>query len=142
MVRYIMSFNIPEDRQQTAQKEIDHYFEALHKHGPGGMRSQCYSEYNNACNFIHIKSFRRESVANHRFKSATFREYEQQLALLTGIIPFFLRLQQEHTFESIYQPGKLTCLLLNHYQKLAFFPTGTVYEAIRRHGRQVIWHKK
>lgn len=102
MVRYVMSFNVPEDRQQTAQKVIDHYFEALHKHGPGGMRSQCYSEYNNACNFIHIKSFKRESVANHHFKSATFREYVQQLALVTGIIPFFLRLQQEHTFESIY----------------------------------------
>lgn len=102
MVRYVMTFNVLEEMQQTAQKIIDHYFEALHHHGPGGMRSQCYSEYNNSCSFIHIKSFKRESVANHHFKSGTFREYVQQLASLTGKIPSFLRLEQEHTFESIY----------------------------------------
>lgn len=42
---------------------------------PVGMRSQCYADYDNASNFVHIKSFKRESVANHHFKSGTFREY-------------------------------------------------------------------
>ena len=75
MVRYVMSFSVPEGRQQSAQKVIDNYFDALYKHGPGGMRSQCYADNNDECNFVHIKSFKKESVANHHFKSGTFREY-------------------------------------------------------------------
>jgi len=102
MVRYVMSFTVPQDRQQSAQKIIDHYFDELYKHGPGGMRSQCYADYNNACNFIHIKSFKKESVANHHFKSGTFREYVEQLSSLCGSQPSFSRLQQQQTFESIY----------------------------------------
>ncbi len=102
MVRYFMSFSVPQDRQQSAQKVIDHYFDALYKHGPGGMRSQCYADYNNECSFVHIKSFKRESVANQHFKSGTFREYLQQLASLSGSTPCFSRLQQQQTFESIY----------------------------------------
>ncbi|MDZ4810172.1 MAG: hypothetical protein SGI96_18195 [Bacteroidota bacterium] len=74
----------------------------MYKHGPGGMRSQCYADYDNACSFVHIKSFKRESVANHHFKSGNFREYVQQLASLCGNITSFLRLQQQQTFESIY----------------------------------------
>jgi hypothetical protein len=97
-----MSFSVPQDRQQSAQKIIDLYFDALYKHGPGGMRSQCYADYHNACNFVHIKSFKRESVANHHFKSGTFQEYVQQLASLCGSIPSFARLEQQQTFESIY----------------------------------------
>ena len=102
MVRYFMSFSVPEGRQQTAQKIIDHYFDALYNHGPGGMRSQCYANDDNECNFVHIKSFKRESVANQHFKSGTFREYIQQLASLCGNMPSFSRLQQQQTFESIY----------------------------------------
>lgn len=102
MVRYIMSFSVPSDRQQAAQKIINHYFDSLQKNGPGGMRSQCYAEYNNASSFIHLKSFKRESVANHHFKSGVFREYVQQLASLCGNNPAFSRLEQQQTFESIY----------------------------------------
>lgn len=102
MVRYVMSFTVPQGRQQSAQKIIDHYFDALYKHGPGGMRSQCYADYNDACQFIHIKSFKRESVANQHFKSGTFRDYVEQLASLCGNRPSFSRLQQQQTFESIY----------------------------------------
>lgn len=102
MVRYIMSFSVPEGRQQTAQKIIDHYFNDLVKHGPGGMRSQCYADYHNACHFVHIKSFKKESVANQHFKSGTFRQYIEQLAAICGTIPIFSRLQQQQTFESIY----------------------------------------
>lgn len=102
MVRYIMSFSVPRGRQHSAQKAIDNYFEALHKHGPGGMRSQCYAENADECSFVHLKSFKKESVANHHFKSATFKEYIQQLATLCGNSPSFSRLQQQQTFESIY----------------------------------------
>jgi len=97
-----MSFSVPEGREQTAQKVIDSYFYALQKHGPGGMRSQCYANYDQDGNFVHIKSFKKESVANHHFRSAVFREYIEQLAILCGIKPCFSRLQQQQTFESIY----------------------------------------
>ena len=82
MVRYIMSFTVPEGRQQSAQKIINNYFDSLSKHGPGGMRSQCYADDNSNGSFVHIKSFKKESVANHHFRSATFRDYVQQLAAL------------------------------------------------------------
>ncbi len=102
MVRYVMTFSVPSGRQHSVQKVIDHYFDGLQKHGPCGMRSQCYADYNNASNFVHIKSFKRESVANHHFKSGIFREYVQQLASLCECQPSFLRLEQQQTFESIY----------------------------------------
>ena len=102
MLRYVMSFSVPEGRQDSAQKVIDKYFDALAKHGPGGMRSQCYADYNDECHFVHIKSFKRESVANQHFRSGTFREYVQRLAELCGDEPHFSRLQQQQTFESIY----------------------------------------
>jgi quinol monooxygenase YgiN len=102
MVRYIMSFSVPEGRQEAAQQIIDNYFEALYKGGPAGMRSQCYADNDNDCNFIHIKNFKKEAVANNHFKSATFREYIQQLMSLCGTRPGFSRLLQQQTFESIY----------------------------------------
>lgn len=102
MVRYYMSFAVPEGRQQTAQKIIDQYFDELYKHGPGGMRSQCYADNDNDCCFVHIKSFKREAVANQHFKSATFREYLQKLGELCGQRPVFSRMVQQQTFESIY----------------------------------------
>jgi quinol monooxygenase YgiN len=102
MVRYIMSFSVPEGREQTAQKVIDSYFNELQKQGPGGMRSQCYADYDKEGKFVHIKSFKKESVANHHFKSFVFREYLQQLASVCGQTPSFSRLQQQQTFESIY----------------------------------------
>ena len=101
MVRYIMSFNVPDGRQQSVQKVIDHYFDALHKQGPGGMRSQCYAE-NDENRFVHLKSFKKESVANHHFRSAVFRDYIEKLSVLCGSRPGFSRLHQQQTFESIY----------------------------------------
>jgi quinol monooxygenase YgiN len=97
-----MSFSVPESREEIAQKVISHYFDALHKQGPGGMRSQCYADYDMEGKFVHIKSFKKESVANHHFRSAAFREYIQKLADLCGSQPSFSRLQQWETFESIY----------------------------------------
>ena len=102
MVRYLMSFSVPENARGSAQKIIDDYFEDLYKSGPGGMRSQCYASHDNDCSFVHIKSFKRESVANQHFRSTPFREYIRQLAALCGIRPEFSRLHQQQTFESIY----------------------------------------
>ena len=102
MIRYIMSFAVPSGQQLTAQKIIDSYFEDLDKQGPGGMRSQCYSDNNNECQFVHLKSFRKESVANHHFKSSVFRNYVQQLEKICNDRLSFSRLHQEQSFESIY----------------------------------------
>src|SRR5688500_10681690 len=89
MVRYFMSFDVPKENQRSVQKIIDRYFEELDKHGPGGMRSQCYADYNDECRYVHIKSFKRESVANQHFKSGTFRKYINDLAALCGSLPAF-----------------------------------------------------
>lgn len=97
-----MSFTVPDAQRQQAQKIIHRYFDELEKNGPGGMRSQCYTDYHDACRFVHIKSFKKESVANQHFKSFTFRQYVDQLASLCGMTPAFSRLQQQDTFESIY----------------------------------------
>jgi quinol monooxygenase YgiN len=102
MVRYIMSFSVPEGRQQSALKVISNYFNALHKNGPAGMRSQCYATTEDDTGFVHIKSFKKESVANHHFRSEIFKEYIRQLSAICQIVPAFLRLQQQETFESIY----------------------------------------
>lgn len=102
MVRYIMSFRVPEGRQESLQKIIDGYFNALHRQGPAGMRSQCYADNNDDTTIVHLKSFKRESVANHHFRSAVFREYIGKLEELCGKRLFFSRLQQQQTFESIY----------------------------------------
>lgn len=102
MIRYIMSFSVPEGKQQAAQKAIDSYFNDLYKHGPGGMRSQCYSDNDDECIFVHLKSFKKEAVANQHFKSLPFKEYIRELSALCDSYPAFSRLQQENTFESIY----------------------------------------
>lgn len=102
MVRYIMSFSVPQDKKESAKKIIGNYFDALLRHGPGGMRSQCYADNDNECSFVHIKSFIKESVANQHFRSPAFREYIQGLTGICENAPGFMRLQQQKTFESIY----------------------------------------
>lgn len=102
MIRYIMSFSVPRGRENAAVKVIENYFDALQKHGPAGMRSQCYADNEDACRFVHIKGFKKESVANQHFRSPVFREYIEQLAGLCETAPSFSRLQQQKTFESIY----------------------------------------
>ena len=97
-----MSFAVPYGRKQSVQKAIDTYFKELYTNGPGGMRSQCYSDDNNDCSFVHIKSFKKESVANQHFKSFIFRDYISQLETLCDKRPGFSRLRQEQSFESIY----------------------------------------
>ncbi len=102
MVRYIMSFTVPPGRQDDAQKIIDDYFEELYQHGPGGMRSQCYASHKDDCAFVHIKSFRRESIANQHFRTTGFLQYIQHLSALCLEVPNFTKLLQQQTFESIY----------------------------------------
>jgi hypothetical protein len=97
-----MSFIVQAGDQEKAQKIIDDYFEELYAHGPAGMRSQCYASNNDDRNFIHIKTFKRDSIANSHFRSAIFLNYQQQLATLCGEMPVFSKLNQQQTFESIY----------------------------------------
>lgn len=97
-----MSFHIPESQWGKAEKIINSYFDALEKNGPGGMRSQCYEANNGDNNFVHIKSFKKEAVANHHFRSAIFREYLQKLTAISGKDISFSKLYQQQTFESIY----------------------------------------
>jgi quinol monooxygenase YgiN len=97
-----MSFSVRQGEENAAIKVISHYFDLLHKNGPGGMRSQCYADHDKDGSFVHIKSFKKESIANHHFKTEAFREYIQQLAVLCSQAPSFSRLQQQETFESIY----------------------------------------
>jgi len=102
MIRYIMSFSVKEGQQQPALRLISRYFETLQTSGPAGMRSQCYADHNNDCQFVHIKSFKKEAVANQHFKSAVFREYMEGLSSLSENRLSFSRLQQQESFESIY----------------------------------------
>lgn len=102
MVRYILSFKVPPGQPEKVLAIIDDYFEALQRNGPAGMRSQCYATDEDEYNFIHIKSFRKESVARHHFRSAIFREYIDRLEAICGPLPAFSRLLQQQTFESIY----------------------------------------
>ena len=102
MVRYLMSFAVPANQQSRAEQIIDDYFDELIRHGPGGMRSQCYATAEDDCRFVHIKSFKKESVSNQHFRSPGFKNYVSKLALLCGHTPGFSRLQQQQSFESIY----------------------------------------
>jgi len=79
MVRYIMSFKVPENSQQTVQQVVNQYFNELQRSGPGGMRSQCYASHDDQCNFVHIKSFKKESVANHHFRNLS-------LIIISGLL--------------------------------------------------------
>jgi len=97
-----MSFSVPRDRQQDVEKAIHIYFNALHKQGPAGMRSQCYATDEKDCSYVHIKAFKKESVANQHFRSPIFQEYIRQLTSVCEHQPSFSRLQQQQTFESIY----------------------------------------
>ena len=97
-----MSFHIPESQLRTATKIINSYFDALQKSGPAGMRSQCYEANSEENNFVHIKSFKKEAIANNHFKSAIFKEYLQKLTAISGKDVYFSKLYQQQTFESIY----------------------------------------
>jgi hypothetical protein len=98
-----MSFTVPDGMQQQAQKIIDNYFSALQKNGPAGMRSQCYASDEDDSNFVHIKGFKRESIANQHFRSGIYKDYIQALqAICPERQLSFSKLQQQKTFESIY----------------------------------------
>ncbi|MCB0741950.1 MAG: hypothetical protein R2796_10325 [Chitinophagaceae bacterium] len=102
MVRYFMTFHIRDEQIDAAAKIINAYFDALEKGGPGGMRSQCYETDHHEHNYIHIKSFKKDAVARHHFKSGICKKYLQQLMQLCGQDLHFTKLYQQQTFESIY----------------------------------------
>jgi quinol monooxygenase YgiN len=102
MVRYILSFSVAKNSLHAVQRIIEKYFHALESEGPSGMRSQCYSTSEDECQFIHIKSFRKEPVAKKHFTSSCFRHYLEELKKICDSQPRFSRLEQLETFESIY----------------------------------------
>ena len=102
MVRYIMTFSVPKDQEPEAREIINAYFESLYREGPGGMRSQCYSDHEDDNSFVHMKSFVRESVARQHFRSPIFNQYLNKLSALCGNKLLFSKLSQQKTFESIY----------------------------------------
>jgi quinol monooxygenase YgiN len=97
-----MSFSVAENSLHAVQKIIEKYFHALESEGPSGMRSQCYSASDDECQFIHIKSFRKEPAAKKHFNSACFQHYLEELKKICQRQLSFLRLDQVETFESIY----------------------------------------
>lgn len=98
-----MAFKVPREKLHLIRLIIDSYFDILVREGPAGMRSQCYATRDNDCGFVHIKAFKKESVANQHFRSSPFREYLRKLSELCDGQPlFFSRLEQQKTFESIY----------------------------------------
>lgn len=97
-----MSFSVMEGRQHLARKIIEKYFDQLHRQGPGGMRSQCYSSNDDDRHFVHIKSFKREAAANHHFRTQPFKEYIEQLSSICEGLLSFSKLEREQMFESIY----------------------------------------
>jgi len=97
-----MSFRVPDGRQGPVQKIIADYFNRLQRQGPAGMRSQCYTDQEDDSAIVHLNGFKKESIANHHFKSAIFREYIKQLESVSGKKMGFTRLHQHLTFESIY----------------------------------------
>jgi hypothetical protein len=97
-----MSFSVSDSDRQTTKAIISQYFDDLQRTGPAGMRSQCYSCWDDQCLFVHIKSFKKESVANHHFRSSIFKDYMEKLGSISGTGLTFSRLEQQKSFESIY----------------------------------------
>ena len=102
MVRYILSFKVPDDKQTDAQKIINRYFDELSKTGPGGMRSFCYrSEEEDGC-FIHINTYRKESVANKDLRSPYTSSFVNDLKQICSGPVSFNKMETFDSFESIY----------------------------------------
>ena len=97
-----MSFSVAENSLHAVQKIIEKYFHALELEGPSGMRSQCYSTIEDECQFVHLKSFRKEPAAKKQFSSACFRHYLDELRKFCQGQLGFSKLEQVETFESIY----------------------------------------
>jgi hypothetical protein len=102
MVRYILSFTVPEQNLPIAQKIINRYFDELGKSGPGGMRSFCYCSEEDSNSFIQINSYRKESVANKDMRSNYTVRLVNELQAICNQSISFNKVATFDAFESIY----------------------------------------
>ena len=102
MVRYILSFIVPDDKIPDAQKSINTYFDELSKTGPGGMRSFCYCSEEDSNHFIQINSYRKESVANKDLRSEYTVKLVNELKAICNQALSFNKVETFDSFESIY----------------------------------------
>lgn len=102
MVRYILSFTVPEEKMSEAQKIINRYFDELSKSGPGGMRSFCYYSETENHRFVQINTYRKESLANKDLRSANTTSLVTDLRTICNEPVSFNRMETFDSFESIY----------------------------------------
>jgi hypothetical protein len=102
MVRYILSFIVPDNKISEAQKAINKYFDELSKTGPGGMRSFCYCSEEDNNHFVQINSYRKESVANKDLRSHYTTNFVNELKAICNQVLSFNKVETFDSFESIY----------------------------------------
>jgi quinol monooxygenase YgiN len=102
MVRYILSFSVPEGKITDAQKIINRYFDELNKSGPGGMRSFCYCSEEESNSFVQINTYRKESVANKDLRSDYTYSFVTELKNICNQQLSFNKMETFDSFESIY----------------------------------------
>ena len=102
MVRYILSFSVPEQKITDAQKIINRYFDELNKSGPGGMRSFCYCSEEETNSFVQINTYRKESVANKDLRSDHTNSFVNELKSICNQQLSFNKMETFDSFESIY----------------------------------------
>lgn len=102
MVRYILSFIVPDEKVFDAQKIINRYFDELSKTGPGGMRSFCYCSEEESNHFVQINSYRKESVANKDLRSDYTTNFVNELKNICNQPLSFNKMETFDSFESIY----------------------------------------
>ena len=102
MVRYVLSFIVPEEKLPAAQKIINQYFDELNKYGPGGMRSFCYCSEQESNSFVQINSYRKESVANKDLRTGYTTSFMKELGSICSQKLSFNKMETFDAFESIY----------------------------------------
>lgn len=102
MVRYVLSFTVPEEKLTAAQKIINQYFDELNRSGPGGMRSFCYYSEQDGNSFVQINTYRKESVANKDLKTGYTLSFMKELGSICNQQLYFNKMATFDAFESIY----------------------------------------
>ena len=102
MVRYVLSFTVPEEKLPAAQKIINQYFDELNRSGPGGMRSFCYCSEKESNRFVQINTYRKESIANKDLRTGYTLSFMKELASICSQQLYFNKMETFDAFESIY----------------------------------------
>ena len=102
MVRYVLSFTVPEEKLPAAQKIINQYFDELNRSGPGGMRSFCYCSERDSNSFVQINTYRKESIANKDLRTGYTLSFMKELGTICNQQLYFNKMATFDAFESIY----------------------------------------